>query len=79
MIVDKDMITGHKNTNYDSQSVQNFQEYYNNITLEDQRMAMTSNEATIDTNFNLQNNIHIEELSHWNIKRKRSNLLQGVI
>ena len=40
MTVDKDKIVEHKKAKYDSQHIQQFQEYYNNITHEDQRMAI---------------------------------------
>ena len=53
LTVDRDKVVEHKNAKQDSQPIQQFQEYYNNITREDQRIAMTSNETIKDINFSL--------------------------
>ena len=61
MTVDKDKIIGHKSIEYESQPIKSFQEYYKNITQEDQRMAMTSNDTITDMTCNLQNSINIRD------------------
>ena len=61
MTVDKDKIIGHKHKEYESQPIKSFQEYYKNITQEDQRMAMTSNDTITDMTCNLQNSINIRD------------------
>ena len=61
MTVNKNKIIGSKNKEYDSQPIKSFQEYYKNITHEDQRMAITSNETITDMDGNLQNNVNIRD------------------
>ena len=59
--MNKNNIIGSKNKENDSQPIKSFQEYYKNITHEDQRMAITSNETITDMNGNLQNNVNIRD------------------
>ena len=59
--MNKNKIIGNKNKEYDSQPIKSFQEYYKNITHEDQRMAITSNETITDMDGNLQNNVNIRD------------------